>query len=129
MLEDWPDECRSIVQQLQTDDRSVLRSNGAILYPVNISGQVRIGWPKGTGILHVPMAIIDCRSPDCIKLTLRVGRHSGLIGDSRSLQPVYLCNESDRDWGHIELCSTPIVDDVFQWLTQASKFTRSTYNL
>jgi hypothetical protein len=125
MFKGWPMKAREIVDKLCADPRFLDSIDGALFYLVRMPDrpQVRIGWPPKKGSKNVPMAILYLEDDGAVRLKVRVGEGSKLIGPGR---PLYPSSEGPHH-GNYLLTTPAIPDAVFDWLTEAAQFTRTKY--
>ena len=88
--------------------------------------EVRVGWqrPAGNSKRMISMARLISKQDGSLELFIRVGRDSGMITEEGPLVSGFQGNPSDRDMGRVRLSGDYFPDEAFDWIAQASQFTR-----
>lgn len=126
MFDDWPTDCREIANRL----RPSLCRYGADFYRQRREHEVWVGWPRPSGVRHKWLAQLRWRTDGSVKLKLRVGRDSGLVGPNRPLQlsSESRYKDSECDSGLVEL-TKQFPADLPKWVDAAFRFCSGKYGI
>jgi hypothetical protein len=131
MFKCWPMKAREIVDELCADPRFLDNVDGAMFYLVRMpdTPQVRLGWPPNKGKRNVPMAILYLENGGTVRLKVRVGLDTSLIGEGHDLYPSDGAKPGhpEEHYGNYILTSPVIPGKVFGWLKMAAEFVQAEY--